>query len=122
MHPERLMSGLLIVTLTTPAGFVHAADNMQAPMRAPGIRAAALQAAQALAVQAAPTPATPASPTPRTLPRTGQASKQMSGGGGSMTMVMGLVSTAAGVAGSYFVYKSLKNQNDKTQAATTIDR
>lgn len=122
MHPLPLMSGLLIVTLAIPPGLVHAAESRQAPVGAPGIRAAAFQAAHALGAQAAPAPAIPASPTPRTLPRTGRTSKQLSGGGGSRVMVMGLVSTVAGVAGSYFVYKSLKNQNDRAQSPTTLDR
>lgn len=117
-----LMSGLLIVTLAIPQGLVYAAERRPAPVGAPGIRAAAFQAAHALGAQAAPTPAIQASPTPRTLPRAGRTSKQLSGGGGSRGMVMGLVSTVAGVAGSYLVYKSLKNQNDRSQSPTTIDR
>ncbi len=116
MRPLQLVSGLLVMTLATPVGFVSAAENTQTPPRTPGLRAAAIQAVQAIAVQAAPTPAIPASPTPRTLPRSGRTSRQMTGGRGSMTMVVGLLSTAAGVAGSYFVYKSLKNENDNTRA------
>lgn len=119
MRALPLLSGLLIVTLAIPPGLVRAAESRQAPVGAPGIRAAAFQAAQALAAQP---PTIPASPAPRTLPRTGRTSNQLSGGGGSRAMVMGLISTVAGVAGSYLVYKSLKNQNDRSQSPTTIDR
>lgn len=121
MRPSllQLLSGLLIATLVTPPGLVQAAESAAPTGVSPGILASAAQAAQALAAQAGQ-PAIAAAPTtPRTLPRTGRTSKQLSGGGGSMAMVMGLVSAGVGVAGSYFVYKALKDQND---AARTADR
>lgn len=116
---SRLLSGCLVVALAIPAVPAGAAEAVSPPA-APGIRASALQAALALGArqtQASETPVVASSPVPRTLPRQGRSSKQMSGGGGAGMMVMGLVSTAAGIAGTYFIYKAMKDQNDKATAA-----
>lgn len=53
---------------------------------------------------------------PRTLPRReGGARKQMTGGGGSKTgMIIGLVTTVAGAAGGYMIYKQMKDSSKKT--------
>ena len=116
---SKVFSGLLVVALVTPATLVRAAgaDIRPAAANAPGIQASAQRAAQAIVLQASPT-AAPAQPSiPRTLARTGKPSKQMSGGGGSMMMVMGLLGTAAGLAGTYYMVKTLRDQN-KDQTTT----
>ena len=116
--PLQMLSGMLIATLITPVGLVHAAEGAAAPAgAAPGILASAAHAAQVLAVRAREPPIDRAAPTPRTLPRTGRTSKQLSAGGGSMAMVMSLVTAGAGVAGSYFVYRALKDQDDAARPA-----
>ncbi len=41
----------------------------------------------------------------------------MSGGGGSAMMVMGILGTVAGLAGTYYMVKMMKEQSRDTTAA-----
>jgi hypothetical protein len=113
---RKVACALLLVALATPATIVRAAGdepNPTTPAKATGILASIERAA----VSAAAQPATPllarASTTssasiPLALPRRSRVSKSAG------MMVVGLVSTAAGIAGTYYMVKTMKDQTKTT--------
>ena len=103
-----------MVTLAAPATLVHGSGPDKT---AAGIRASAQRAAQTLALQTSPEATAQA--VPRTLARTGKTSKRTSGGG-SMMMVMGIVGTVAGLAGTYYVINPMKDQTHEQSTAAGI--
>lgn len=115
----KMLAGLLVVTLVTPAALAQAAGSDVRQAGGSRLQASIDRAARTVALEAAPASVPSQPDVPRTLRRAGKGSKQMSGGGGgSMMMVMGLVSTVAGLAGTYYVVKMMKDQNkDQTTTA-----
>ena len=115
---RKVACGLLLVALATPATVVRAAGdepNPTTPTKASGILASIERAA----VSAAAQPATPllarastssAATIPLALPRRSRVSKGMGAG----MMVMSLVGTAAGIAGTYYMVKTMKDQTKTT--------
>src|SRR4051812_15962800 len=114
---QKLASGLLLVALAMPATTVCAAGDetiTNTPTRESGLVASIERAAATVAVQgSAPIAATrvAASATsnatiPLVLPRRVRVNKGMAAG----MMVMSLVGTAAGIAGTYYMVKTLKDQ------------
>jgi hypothetical protein len=105
---KKAACGLLLVTLAMPATLVRAADeemntNMQA--RPAGIRGSIDRAAASVAAQPSASNSIPLS-----LPRRAKVSKGMGAG----MMVMSLVGTAAGLAGTYYMIKTMKDQTKTT--------
>ena len=99
--------GLLLVTLAMPATVVRAADEeMNTNQARPaGIRASIDRAAASVAAQPSASNSIPLS-----LPRRAKVSKGMGAG----MMVMSLVGTAAGIAGTYYMIKTMKDQTKTT--------
>ena len=118
MRFQKVACGLLLVTLATPATVVRAAGDethTNAPAAAGGIRASIERAAESVARR--PTASLPTTRTvgfstsgaatvPLSLPRQRRLNKGMGAG----MMVMSLVGTAAGIAGTYYMIKTLKDQ------------
>ncbi len=113
---KKLISAVLVYSLTVPAGLAFAAEPSAVPAAAsrttPGIQASALRAAQSVTLQATPTP-TSSQAFPRTMPRSGKRFNQ--GGPGAGMMVMSLIGTVAGVAGTYYMVKMMKDQNNEAK-------
>ncbi len=106
--------GLLIAALATPSTLAHVAgDPAGSAPSASGIRASMSRAADALASADAASPAAAkvaavqsSGPTaPLTAPRPSRAKKSM----GTAGVVMILVGTAAGIAGTYYMIKTMKD-------------
>jgi hypothetical protein len=105
---QKLACGLLLVSLATPTAIVRAADeemNTNTQARPTGIRASIDRAAASVAAQPSVTNHIPVS-----LPRRAKVSKGMGAG----MMVMSLVGTAAGIAGTYYMIKTVKDQTKTT--------
>ena len=112
---KKVISAVLVYTLTVPTGlaFAQGPAGAAAPAGTPGLQASAVRAAQTITLETTATPAS-AQSFPRTLPRTGKRFNQ--GGGGGM-MVMSLIGTAAGLAGTYYMVKMMRDQNKDTKTA-----
>lgn len=121
MSVRKFACGCLLVALATPVTVVRAAGdetNANAPTTTTGIRASIERAAASAAAQpAAPlltrtvleSSASAAATIPLALPRRSRVSKGM----GAM-VIMSLVGTAAGVAGTYYMIKTMKDQTKTT--------
>ena len=116
---RKVACGLLLVALATPATVVRAAGdepNLTTPTKASGILASIERAAVSAAAQPAAPLLARASTTssaatiPLALPRRSRVSKGMGAG----MMVVSLVSTAAGIAGTYYMVKTMKDQTKTT--------
>jgi hypothetical protein len=117
---RKVACGLLLVALATPATVVRAAGdepNPTTPTKASGILASIERAAVSAAAQpAAPlltrtvleSSASAAATIPLALPRRSRVSKSAG------MMVVGLVGTAAGIAGTYYMVKTMKDQTKTT--------
>jgi hypothetical protein len=117
---RKVACALLLVALATPATVVRAAGdepNPTTPTKASGILASIERAAASAASQ----PATPllaravaasstssAASIPLALPHRSRVSKSAG------MMVVGLVGTAAGLAGTYYMVKTMKDQTKTT--------
>ena len=102
---KKAACGFLLVTLATPAAIVRGEEmngNVQAPK---SIRASIDRAAASVAAQSSLTSSIPVS-----LPRRVKVSKGMGAG----MMVVSLVGTAAGIAGTYYMIKTMKDQTKTT--------
>ena len=102
---KKAACGFLLVTLAMPAAVVRG-EEMNVTVRVPkGIRASIARAAASVAAQPSVTNHIPVS-----LPRRAKVSKGMGAG----MMVMSLLGTAAGVAGTYYMIKTMKDQTKTT--------
>jgi hypothetical protein len=122
MSFKRLACGLLLVTVGIPGTVVRAAGdetNANIPTTTTGIRASIERAAASAAMQpAAPLLATAivessasaSASIPLALPRRSRVSR----GVGTGMMIMSVVGTAAGIAGTYYMVKTLKDQTKTT--------
>ena len=112
---KKVICAALVSLLTVPTTVVFAAEPAAggASSTAPGIQASAARAVQTMTLASTPAPAANEASFPRTLPRDG---KRYNSGGGAMVAIS-LISTIAGVAGSYYVYKMMKNQTKSTTTA-----
>lgn len=108
MRFQRVACGLLLVTLATPVAVVRAADdtNTNPQAVASGIRVSIDRAAASVAAQ----PASFAPRIPLTLPRQIRVKKGM----GIGMMLMSVIGTAAGIAGTYYMVKTMKDQANTT--------
>ena len=118
---RQVVCALVVSALAVPVSLAHAAADGRGTLPAvPGIRASITQAVQAATVPvpsraiAAPSFGTPAFPV---TPKRDRSLKQMGGGGGGGMMVMSIIGTLAGLAGTYYMVKMMKDQQD--QANTT---
>lgn len=98
-----------IVSAVTAAAFLTAtlplaAQGQTSPAPTP-LRASISRAAERAAQ--APAPARRAAPVRK---------EQMMGGGGGGIMLMTLIGTVAGLAGTYFLVKEMRKQNDEAKA------
>lgn len=112
---KKVICAALVYTLTIPTSALFAAEPAAAGTSpaAPGIQASATRAVQSMTLASTPAPNASEAAFPRTLPRDG---KRFNSGGGAMVAIS-LISTIAGVAGSYYVYKMMKDQNKSTTTA-----
>ncbi len=109
---KKLISALLVYTLAVPATTLFAAGP-DAP--ASGLQAAVAKAARTVPLQASATASPSASGFPRTLPRNGRRLNQ--GGPGAGMMVISLLGTVAGAAGTYYMIKTMRESNKEQTAA-----
>lgn len=115
---RQVVCALVVFALAVPVSLAHAAGDGGGtlPAAVPGIRASIAQAVQAATVHvptraiAAPSFTTPAFPVTAKRDRS---LKQMSGGGGGGMMVMGIIGTLAGLAGTYYMVKMMKDQQNE---------
>jgi hypothetical protein len=118
---RRITCALLVTALAVPASFATAADDrdstVTAAAPAPGLRASIDRAARAavaplpsrsVALQSAPPPA---------YPLTTKRDRSLKQGGGGGMMVMGIIGTLAGLAGTYYMIKMMKDQQKDADAA-----
>ena len=117
---RQVVCALVVSALAVPVSLAHAAaDGGTLPAAVPGIRASIVQAVQ---VATAPVPSravaapsfTPSFPV---TPKRDRSLKQMGGGGGGGMMVMSIIGTLAGLAGTYYMVKMMKDQQDEAKAA-----
>ncbi len=119
---RQVVCALVVSALAVPVSLAHAAADGGGtlPAAVPGIRASIAQAVQAATVPvpsraiAAPSLATPSFPV---TPKRDRSLKQMGGGGGGGMMVMSIIGTLAGLAGTYYMVKVMKDQQDEAKAA-----
>jgi hypothetical protein len=112
--------GLLVVALAAPATMVRASDEPVAATPAaatPGLRASIERAAQAVGAQ--PMTALPSTPVagfasseqiarvPVALPKPSHARKS------ATAIVLSLVGTGAGIAGTYYMIKTMRDETKK---------
>lgn len=117
---RQITSALVVAALATPVSLAHAAGDGGGtrPAPAPGIRASIDQAVQTATAPlpsraaAVPNLMTPAFPV---TPKRDRSLKQMGGGGGGGMMVMGIIGTLAGLAGTYYMVKMMKDQQDEAR-------
>ncbi len=102
----QVLSSLLVLTLAAPA-VVRAATDAPSTPPTP-LRASIDRTMKAIASE--PLPSTAPSHGPiQGLPRADRSRKQVNGGGGGKTMmIMGIVGTVAGLAGTYYMIKMMK--------------
>jgi hypothetical protein len=118
---KRMIAVTLVAALILPALPAFAAENTdlpasrqmsrQAARPAVSLRESAKQAVGVSTGTAAAADVTATAYGPRSMPRQGSdgVRKQMGGGGGSKTgMIIGLVSAAAGIAGTVYMVKMMK--------------
>ncbi|MEP6917040.1 MAG: hypothetical protein ABJC89_15420 [Acidobacteriota bacterium] len=108
---KKVVSSLLalsILALSAPAWAAGDPANPVAPLRA-----AVAKSASQIVLTSTQTAAAEAQSIPRTLPRTGSTRIRKQGGGGHAGMVIGLVSTLAGAAGTYYMIKELRKTTDQ---------
>ena len=114
---KRMIAATLIAALILPAvpAFAAESTDLAASRQSarPGIslRNSAKQAVGVSTETAAAADVTATAYGPRSMPRQGSdgVRKQMGGGGGSKTgMIIGLVSAAAGIAGTVYMVKMMK--------------
>jgi hypothetical protein len=108
---SQVLSSLLVLTLAAPAAVVRAATD--APLTPPTpLRASIDRTMKAIASEPMPS-AVPSHGPIQGLPRPDRSRKQMNGGGGGKTMmIMGIVGTVAGLAGTYYMVKMMKESTD----------
>lgn len=108
MRPSSFASILTIAALLTTAIATPATADPSGTARpaATALRTSIDRAARDAVAQA---PARPRATTP-----VRKAMMQGGGGGGGM-MLMALIGTAAGLAGTYFIVKEMRKQNDQAQ-------
>ena len=99
--------GVLVLALATPTLALAADDSTNTPARAT-LRQSVERAARTEAAGLSRSNA--ATTVPLSLPRPSRAKKGM----GTGMMIMSLVGTAAGIAGTYYMVKTIKDQT-KTQ-------
>lgn len=111
---KKLLCGAVAACLIATTLPVHASETATAATGAPtaaapvGLRTSAQRAAQT----AGGGTLTQSFPRPDRGPD--RSRKQMGGGGGSKTgMIIGLVSAVAGVAGTIYMVKAMKDSNDR---------
>ena len=119
---RQFTSVLIVAALASPVSLAHAAagGSGTVPAAAPGIRASIEQAVQSVTaplpsrVVSAPNFLTPAFPV---TPKRDRSLKQSNGGGGGGMMIIGIIGTLAGLAGTYYLVKELKKTNDEALKA-----
>ncbi len=119
---RQVVCALVVSALAVPVSLAHAAADGGGtlPAAVPGIRASIAQAVQ---VATAPVPsravAAPSFSTPSfpVTPKRDRSLKQMGGGGGGGMMVMSIIGTLAGLAGTYYMVKMMKDQQDEAKTA-----
>ena len=118
---RQIACALVVSALAVPVSLARAAAGDGTPVAVtPGIRASidrAVDAGAPLTSRLASSPAflAPAFPV---APKRDRSLKQMGGGGGGGMMVMGIIGTLAGLAGTYYRVKMMKDQQ-KDEAAKT---
>lgn len=110
MRPSSFASILTIAALLTAAIAAPATADPSGTTRpaASALRTSIDRAARDAVAQA---PARPRATTP-----VRKAMMQGGGGGGGGMMLMALIGTAAGLAGTYFIVKEMRKQNDQAQS------
>ena len=113
---KKVLSSLLVLSILSISVPAWAADNdaakLPAPEKASPLRSAIAQSGAQLALLPAPPAAVEAQSVPRTMPRSGsdRIRKQTNGSGAGL--VIGLVSTLVGIAGTVYMVKAMKKQTD----------
>ena len=120
---RQVVCALVVSALAVPVSLAHAATDGGGtlPATVPGIRASIAQAVQAatapVPARAVAAPSFTATAFPVTAKRD-RSLKQMGGGGGGGMMVMGIIGTLAGLAGTYYMVKMMKDQQDEAKNNT----
>jgi hypothetical protein len=110
---KKVLSSLLVVSILSISVPAFAADNdstkLPASEKASPLRSAAAQSGSQLVLVRTDAAAVKAQSVPTSLPKSGSGRIRKNGVG----MVVGLVSTLAGVAGTVYMMKMMKKQTDE---------
>jgi hypothetical protein len=123
-----LISSALVLSLATPATVAAATDRDEAPAKATAVttsatpvavtlnsaqfRASIDRAMNSVKVSVPAPPSASQGPAPVKQKPNTRIRKQ---GGGSTGLIIGLVSTVAGLAGTYYMVKMMKDQQEEAQ-------
>lgn len=117
MRRSSFVSALTLVAFLTaavaPATAGPASSSTPAPVAPAAAAAPSLRTSIDRAARAATLPVTPV----RGTTPVRKAMMQGGGGGGGGMMLMTLIATAAGLAGTYFIVKEMRKQNDEANRA-----
>lgn len=109
---KKAVSSLLVLSILSITVPAWAADSSSTkPEKASSLRAAVAQSGAQLALVPTVPSAVKAQSVPTSLPRAGSGRIRK----GSAGMVIGLVSTLAGAAGTYYMIKEMKKTTDQAQ-------
>ena len=111
---KKVLSSLLVVSILSLSVPAWAAGSDPTTSPVSPLRSAIATSGSQLALAPAARPAVAAQSIPRTMPRTGS-DRVRRQGGGHAAMVIGLVSTLAGAAGTYYMIKEMKKTTDQAQ-------
>jgi hypothetical protein len=111
---KKVLSSLLVVSMLSITVPTFAAERDSTKQPVSPLRSAIAQSGSQLALTPAAPEAVKAQSVPRTMPRSGS-DRIRQQGGGHVGMVIGLVSTLAGAAGTYYMIKAMKKSTDQAQ-------
>jgi hypothetical protein len=113
-----LTCALLVAALAAPASLASAADDRDTAASTPNLRASIDRAAAHAAAAAVPSrQIATQSPAPPAYPLTTKRDRSLKQGGNGGMMVMGIVGTLAGLAGTYYMIKMMKDNQKDVQTA-----
>jgi hypothetical protein len=116
---KKVLSSLLVLSIISLSVPAWAAETGTTNVPVSPLRSAVARSGSDIVLTPTASTAAPAAADtqsiPRTMPRTGSNRIRKQGGGGHFGMVVGLVSTLAGAAGSYYMIKEMKKTTEQAQ-------
>jgi hypothetical protein len=111
---KTFLAGLLVLSIVSLSAPAWAAGSDATKSPASPLRSAVATSGAQLVLATAPAAAADGQSIPRTMPRSGGSIRKQ-GGGGKTGMMIGLVTTLAGAAGTYYMIKEMKKTTDQAQ-------